>query len=348
MQCEPSKIACPRTLCLALSVVLTAGTATAEDWVHQSMAWVPGPNSTSARSPLDSPQPTALTWSMVPGGVATAGNASRLTDSFLDMGVTGLTTAAQYQAVLANAIDQWATAADITNLGYVSETGEVEIGGVAHYTDRGPDSGVGHIRFMAFDQEALNGASAYAQATYIPEPGSNVDNASNHARAGDVRFRSDANLWGYSNGELFFLNIAMHEVGHVLGFGHNSISDSVMGGPYNESTIGTGDIAGAIAIYGPPPADLLAGDYNEDNTVDAADYTLWQDNTGSPAGTLPNDTAGGRIGRAQYTQWQVNFGNSAAGRSAAVPEPTAAALVMLAALGLTGLGLTGPLARRRK
>ena len=307
-----------------------------EDWQHQSMAWVPGPNSTSVRSPLDSPQPTALTWSMVPGGVATAGNSNRITDDFVDMGVTGLTTAAQYQAVLANAIDQWAVAADITNLGYVSETGEVEVGGVASYTDRGPTSGLAHIRFMAFDQEALNGANAYAQATYIPEPGSNVDNAANHARAGDVRFRSDANLWGYSNGELFFLNIAMHEVGHILGFGHNFISGSVMSNPYNESTLGAGDVAGAVAIYGPPPEDMLVGDYNEDGMVDAADYTLWQDNMGAPAGTLPNDMVGGSSGHAQYIQWRGNFGNSLAGSGVAVPEPTSITLAMLAVLGFTG------------
>jgi hypothetical protein len=348
VQREPSNMSCSWTLCLALAVLLTAGAATAEDWEYKSMSWVPGPNSTSVRSPLDSPQPTSLTWSIVPEGVATAGNPSRITDDFLDLGVTGLTTSSQYQAVLASAMDQWASVADITNLGYVSETGAVEIGGVAHYTDRGPASGVGHVRFMAFDQEALNGATAYAQATSIPEPGTSVDNNYNHARAGDVRFRSDTSLWGATLGETYFHNIAMHEVGHVLGFGHNFISDSVMSSPYNEPNLGTGDIAGAVAIYGPPPADMLAGDYNEDDMVDAADYTLWRDNTGAPAGTLSNDTAGGRIGHAQYIQWQVNFGNSLAGSSVAVPEPTAAALVMLAALGLTALGLSGPLAGRRK
>jgi hypothetical protein len=328
---------------LALAVLLTAGTATGEDWEYQNMAWVPGPNSTSVRSPLDSPHPTSLTWSIVPEGVATAGNANRLTDDFLDMGVTGLTTAAQYQAVLASAMDQWASVADITNLGYVTETGAVEIGGVAHYTDRGPASGVGHIRFMAFDQEALNDATAYAQATYIPEPGSDVDKAANHSKAGDVRFRSDANLWDDPLGETYFHNIAMHEVGHILGFGHNWTSGSVMGSPYTESNLGVVDIAGAVAIYGPPPVDMLTGDYNGDDVVDAADYTTWRDNTGAPAGTLLNDAVGGRIGYAHYTQWQNNFGNSVTGSGAAVPEPSAAMLVMLAALGLAGL-----LANRKK
>ena len=53
----------------------------------------------------------------------------------------------------------------------------------------------------------------------------------------------------------------MHEVGHVLGFGHNSVSDSVMGGGlYYELGLGEGDIEGAVAIYGmaevPEPATM--------------------------------------------------------------------------------------------
>ena len=330
MRRKPSKMSCLWIFCLPPAVLVSGSAATGEDWEYKSMSWVPGPNSTSVRSPLDSPQPTSLTWSIVPGGVATAHNSSRITDNFLDMGVTGLTTSSQYQAVLASVMDEWASVADITNLGYVSETGAVEIGGVGHFTERGQDSGVGHVRFMAFDQDALNGATAYAQATSIPEPGTSVDNNYNHARAGDVRFRSDTGLWGATLGELFFRNIALHEVGHILGFGHNSISDSVMSNPYNEPNLGVGDIAGAVAIYGPPPLEMLTGDYNGDDMVDAADYTMWRDNTGAPTGTLPNDAIGGRIGNSHYTQWQNNFGNSTTGSGAAVPEPTATILALLA------------------
>ena len=56
-------------------------------------------------------------------------------------------------------------------------------------------------------------------------------------------------------------NIALHEVGHVLGFGHNSVSDSVMSYPYTEWNLGAGDAEGAIAIYGrvtvPEPETLV-------------------------------------------------------------------------------------------
>lgn len=52
------------------------------------------------------------------------------------------------------------------------------------------------------------------------------------------------------------------------------------------------------------------GDYNANGTVDAADYTLWRDNEGAAAGTLPNDAVGtDPIGADQYDQWEAAFGN---------------------------------------
>ena len=237
------------------AVFLLAGIVEAEDWEHKSNAWVPGPGGSSVRSPYDSPQPTSITWSMVPGGVAHSNDASRETDNFIEMQVTGLTTVSDYQAILSDVVDEWASVANITNLGYVSETGTIPIGppGLL-FAARGPVADVGHVRFMAFDQEALNGASAYAQATCIPEPGTAVDNGYNLPRAGDVRFRSDASIWDNLLGEVYFRNIALHEVGHILGFGHNNVSDSVMSSPYTEWNLGAGDIAGAVAIYGSPSA----------------------------------------------------------------------------------------------
>ena len=146
----------------------------------------------------------------------------------------------------------------ITNLGYVAEDGSVLVGGIVdtdndgvYITDRGPAAGVGHIRFMAFGS---NWMSVSASATYIPEPGSGVDNAANHRKAGDVRFQAGHLIWGEQGqvpDTLHFRNIALHEVGHALGFGHNNIPGSVMNVGY-EWNLGSGDIEGALAIYGPP------------------------------------------------------------------------------------------------
>lgn len=88
-----------------------------------------------------------------------------------------------------------------------------------------------------------------------------------------------------------------------------------------------------------------AGDYNDDGTVDAADFTVWQDNLGAAAGTLPNDVDGGVISNAQYQTWQDNFGatesytvsNIVVEATAfvdplAVPEPGSLSLLLIASV----------------
>jgi T5SS/PEP-CTERM-associated repeat protein len=82
----------------------------------------------------------------------------------------------------------------------------------------------------------------------------------------------------------------------------------------------------------------LPGDYNGNGIVDAADYTTWRDTLGSTTDLTANgDDAGasqGRVDQADYIYWKSRFG-STSGAAAAVPEPSAAALVAL----LTFLGL---------
>ena len=83
---------------------------------------------------------------------------------------------------------------------------------------------------------------------------------------------------------------------------------------------------------------LLPGDYNGDGFVDAADFTVWRDNVGAPAGTLPNDIDGGVIGTWQYDTWVANYGSSSATSSAsAVPEPS---MAMLSLMGVSLLKRT--------
>lgn len=74
--------------------------------------------------------------------------------------------------------------------------------------------------------------------------------------------------------------------------------------------------------------DVLAGDYNADGSVDAADYTLWRDHSGDPS---------------LYAAWRDNYGGtdgSVNGR-VSVPEPAA---WMLALLALGPARRTHPLA----
>lgn len=85
------------------------------------------------------------------------------------------------------------------------------------------------------------------------------------------------------------------------------------------------------------PVVGIDGDYNEDGTVDAADYTVWRDNEGAVAGTLPNDSAGGVIGIDQYNLWAANYGSSSSTSNAsAIPEPSTVTLGALTCLSLMG------------
>jgi hypothetical protein len=65
-----------------------------------------------------------------------------------------------------------------------------------------------------------------------------------------------------------------------------------------------------------PPSAALPGDYNEDGSVDAADYVVWRKSDGS---------------QEDYNTWRTNFGRTAGSgggalASAAVPEPASIAL----------------------
>jgi hypothetical protein len=92
-------------------------------------------------------------------------------------------------------------------------------------------------------------------------------------------------------------------------------------------------------------AVFLIGDYNENGIVDAADYTVWRDLLGAPAGTLPNDIYDTPIGTLQYDAWKDHFGNtlpkSGALQEAAVPEPAAVMLLVCGVLGFCRRELMG-------
>lgn len=91
---------------------------------------------------------------------------------------------------------------------------------------------------------------------------------------------------------------------------------------------------------------VLAGDYNDDGVVDAADYTVWRDALGG--GTLANETASpGVVDEADFLAWKVNFGASGGGgaaTAATVPEPATLWLSVVAAGLLAGKRKRRPVA----
>jgi hypothetical protein len=75
--------------------------------------------------------------------------------------------------------------------------------------------------------------------------------------------------------------------------------------------------------------DPIAGDYNSNGAVDAADYVVWRNTLNQMGAALPADgTADGKVDNLDYNFWRARFGTvTGAGTSVplslAVPEPAA-------------------------
>jgi hypothetical protein len=80
----------------------------------------------------------------------------------------------------------------------------------------------------------------------------------------------------------------------------------------------------------------VLGDFNDDGTVNAADYVTFRKHAGT-ATDLPNDgSLTGTVGPAHYDLWRAHFGESAPGGGAvaAVPEPASLFLVLSGLMAL--------------
>ena len=84
-------------------------------------------------------------------------------------------------------------------------------------------------------------------------------------------------------------------------------------------------------------AAALAGDYNNDGTIDAADYSTWRDAFQSEGATLLNDPTPGSVDETDYAYWRDHFGETLSNggtalNPASVPEPST--LIMFAIVPL--------------
>ncbi|MEX0611431.1 MAG: GEVED domain-containing protein, partial [Pirellulales bacterium] len=68
------------------------------------------------------------------------------------------------------------------------------------------------------------------------------------------------------------------------------------------------------------PLSGLSGDYNNDSTVDLADYIVWRRHLNTNV-TLPNDTTPGSVQQIDYDVWRANFGMMAPGAGGGGGEP---------------------------
>ena len=124
-------------------------------------------------------------------------------------------------------------------------------------------------------------------------------------------------------------NTGEFEDGYQMGFIVQGIAHS--GTPVDSYGVTISNFQASIGEMGVP------GDYNENNVVDAADYTVWRDKLGQNV-ALPNEVeTPNQVTIEDYNYWKANFGagGSGAGNTAAgvaVPEPATAVLLLLSAL----------------
>lgn len=191
-------------------------------------------------------------------------------------------------------------------------------------------------------------------------------------RWGGVLSFNTSKTWNYnhtvapSSGQNDLFSVALHEIGHAIGFGtSDEWNDLIVGGQYTgpngiaangsaplltsghwgngvqstvfggstpqetamdpNITVGTRklwttlDAAGLEDIGWEVVAPVLGlpGDYNDDGLVDAADYTTWRDNLGTPDAT------------GTYSEWSTNYGASSnPSTSASIPEPSALVVIV--------------------
>jgi hypothetical protein len=66
----------------------------------------------------------------------------------------------------------------------------------------------------------------------------------------------------------------------------------------------------------------IAGDYNNNGVVDAADYPVWRKRF-NQATTIPNDITPGTVVAQDYIEWQNRFGKTTFefGAGSSIPEP---------------------------
>lgn len=82
----------------------------------------------------------------------------------------------------------------------------------------------------------------------------------------------------------------------------------------------------------------LPGDYNQDNVVDSADFTVWKDSEGQQgAGLLADGNRDGTVDAADYAIWSSAYGDAFILSSYSVPEPTG--MLLIAGLLIRGVTL---------
>jgi hypothetical protein len=121
---------------------------------------------------------------------------------------------------------------------------------------------------------------------------------------------------------------ALTEVAHFRIL-HNPLTSFTGASPPGGAEFFLDNIQALSSVEPEPPT----GDYNQNGVVDAADYVIWRSTLGDSVANEGDGADGDRSGEVDsgdYNYWRERFGNvdTQPARAAAVPEPTAVALIL--------------------
>jgi len=170
-----------------------------------------------------------ITYSLMPDGTSVGGM-----PSVLFQALNARFPAATWEKQIEAAASLWENVTG-ANFAMVSDGGQTE----GTSGDQQGDPRFGDIRIGMVPL-----SSSVLAVTFLPPP------ANGGTDAGDILLNSNVNWQIGSNYDL--MTVVAHELGHTLGLGESSVSNSVMYGTYNgiKQALATDDISGVQSIYG--------------------------------------------------------------------------------------------------